>query len=189
MRNIYLALIRQRDHVVFILAIFVSLSLILTNDSRDIAILRGKANDIFAVMYTPVSWLRSMVIIEEEAAMLREKNIQLQLQIESMLNLAAENDELKKLLNYKRESQLTLLPAKVINKGITSNMSTITIDIGSKHGVTHNSPILTPKGVIGKTISSTHAASSHAVLSQSVDPPPPSFTYDHLNVCSPTVTS
>ena len=152
MRNIYLALIRQRDHVVFILAIFVSLSLILTNDSRDIAILRGKANDIFAVMYKPVSWLRSMVIIEEEAAMLREKNIQLQLQIESMLNLAAENDELKKLLNYKRESQLTLLPAKVINKGITSNMSTITIDIGSKHGVTHNSPILTPKGVIGKTV-------------------------------------
>jgi hypothetical protein len=52
-------------------------------------------------------------------------------------------------------------------------------------GVTCNS---FPKGVIGKTISSTHAASSHAVLSQSVAPPAPSFTYDHLNVCSPSET-
>lgn len=152
MRNIYLAIIRQRDHVVFFLAVLISFTVILSNDSRDIAILRGKANDFFSVLYKPVAWLRSMAIVESEAVLLREKNIQLQLQIETMLNLAAENEQLKYLLNYRRESQLTLLPSKVINKGISSNMSTITIDVGSDHGVSMNDPVLTPKGVIGKTI-------------------------------------
>ena len=98
MRKIYLALIRQRDHIVFFLAVLISFSLILTNDSRDIAILRGKASDIFSFIYKPVSWLRSMAVVEEAAAVLREKNIQLKLQIESMLNLASENEQLKKRL-------------------------------------------------------------------------------------------
>lgn len=152
MRNIYLALIRQRDHVAFFLAVLISFTLILTNESSDIAILRGKANDVFAFIYKPMAWLRSMVVVEDEAAVLREKNIQLQLQIESMLDLAAENEQLKNLLNYKRESQMTLLPAKVINKGISSNMSTISIDVGAKQGVERNAPVLTPNGVIGKTV-------------------------------------
>ena len=152
MRKIYLALIRQRDHVVFFLAVLISFTLILTNDSRDIAILRGKASDIFSFMYKPVSWLRSMAVVEDEAAVLREKNIQLKLQIESMLNLAAENEQLKNLLNYRRESHLTLLPAKVINKGITSNMNSITIDVGTDQGVKRNAPVMTPNGVIGKSV-------------------------------------
>ena len=63
--------------MILIYLYLISFSLILTNDSRDIAILRGKANDIFSFMYKPVSWLRSMAVVEEEAAVLREKNIQL----------------------------------------------------------------------------------------------------------------
>ncbi len=152
MRNIYLALIRQRDHVAFFLAVLISFSLILSNNTQDIVILQGKANDIFSFLYKPVARLRSMAVVEVEAAVLREKNIQLKLQIESMLNLVAENEQLKNLLKYKRESQLTLLPAKVINKGLTSNLSTITIDVGSNQGVGLYSSVLTPNGVIGKTV-------------------------------------
>lgn len=165
MRNIYLALIRQRDHVVFFIAFLLSFSLILTNDSRDIAILRGKANDFFAVLYQPVAWIRTMTFVEDEAALLREKNIQLQLQVESMLNLAAENERLKDLLNYQRSSKFKLMPAQVINKGITANMSTITIDVGSIHGVMRNVPVLTPNGVIGKTVAVGNRSSIVQVIS------------------------
>ncbi len=69
-----------------------------------------------------------------------------------MLKLAAENEQLKNLLNYRRESHLTLLPAKVINKGITSNMNSITIDVGTDQGVKRNAPVMTPNGVIGKSV-------------------------------------
>ncbi len=153
MRNIYLALVKQRDHVAFIFALLISFTLILTNESQNISIIRGKANDLFSRFYQPVAWLRSMTIVESEAAVLREKNIQLQLQIESMLDLASENEQLKTLLNFRRASNLSLLPSRVVNKGITSNMNTITIDVGTEHGVTRNSAVLTPNGVIGKTVS------------------------------------
>ncbi len=153
MRNIYLVLIKQRDHVAFILALVISFSLILTNDSKDISIIRGKANDIFSRFYSPVAWLRSMAVVEDEATVLREKNIQLQLQIESMFNLVSENEQLKTLLDYKRSSTLSLLPARVINKGITANMNTITIDVGFNQGVKRNLAVLTPNGIIGKIVS------------------------------------
>jgi len=40
----------------------------------------------------------------------------------------------------------------VINKGITSNMNTITIDVGTDQGVKRNAPVMTPNGVIGKSV-------------------------------------
>jgi len=152
MGKFYLALIRQRDHVIFLFAVITSFTLILSNDSNDVAILRGKVNDYFSFIYKPVSWIRSMAVVEAAAALTRDENIVYSLQIESMRNLAAENQRLREMLNYKRESQLHLLPAKVINKGITVNMNTLTIDVGSNHGIEKYFPVITPKGVIGKTI-------------------------------------
>lgn len=152
MRKFYLSLIRQRDHLVFLFAIVISFSLILSNDSTDVAIFRGKANDLLTSIYKPVSWLRAMAVVDEEAALIREENIIYSLQLESMRNLAIENQRLREMLNYKRESQLQLLPAKVINKGITSNMNTLTIDVGNQHGIKKNMSVITPKGVVGKTI-------------------------------------
>ncbi len=152
MRNIYLALIRQRDHIIFVLAVILSLFFILSNDSRDVNIFRGKVTDFFSFIYKPVSWVRSMAIVDEEAALLREENIVYSLQIESMRDLSIENQRLREMLNYKRESKLQLLPAKVINKGITANMNTVTIDVGSNQGIEKNYAVITPKCVIGKTI-------------------------------------
>ncbi len=165
MRKIYLAIIRQRDHLVFLFAVIISLTLILSNDSQDVAIFRGKVNDIFSFIYKPVSWLRAMAVVDEEAALIREENIVYSLQIESMRNLAVENQRLREMLNYKRESQLKLLPAKVINKGITVNMNTLTIDVGSHNGIKQNYPVITSKGVIGKTIIVGNQSSIVQILS------------------------
>ena len=70
-----------------------------------------------------------------------------------MFNLVSENEQLKTLLDYKRSSTLSLLPARVINKGITANMNTITIDVGFNQGVKRNLAVLTPNGIIGKIVS------------------------------------
>jgi len=93
-----------------------------------------------------------MAVVDEEAALIREENIIYSLQLESMRNLAVENLRLREMLSYKRESQLQLMPAKVVNKGITSNMNTLTIDVGSQQGINKNMSVITPKGVVGKII-------------------------------------
>ena len=122
-------------------------------DSDNLRLLRSKSNRIFAYIYSPITWVRTKALIEEEALLLREKNLQLTFQLESMRHLLDENNRLKRLLNFKRESQLNLYPARVINMGASPHLSSsLSIDIGSKSGASVNDPIMTPNVIIGKTV-------------------------------------
>jgi rod shape-determining protein MreC len=93
-----------------------------------------------------------MALIEEDAALLREKNLQLSFQVESMRYLLEENNRLEELLDFQRESKMTILPARVIKMGISPYLSSsLSIDVGLESGVEENNPVITPKGIIGKT--------------------------------------
>ena len=69
--------------------------------------------------------------LEEENQLLRENNIVLTLQLESMMNLQKENDQLQDMLNFQRQTKLYLKPAHVVNKGIQPNLLSIIINVGS----------------------------------------------------------
>ena len=56
-------------------------------------------------------------------------------------------------------TNLKILPARVVNKGIQPNLLSIIIDAGTVDQVEINQPVLTAKGVIGKTIQSGKTAS------------------------------
>jgi len=93
-----------------------------------------------------------MALIEEEAALLRGKNLQLSFQVESMRYLLEENNRLEELLDFQRQSKMTILPARVINMSASPYLSSsLSIDVGLESGVEENDPVITPKGIIGKT--------------------------------------
>ena len=121
-------------------------------ESDNIRLLRSKANRFFTILYSPITWVRSMALIEEEAALLRGKNLQLSFQVESMRYLLEENNRLEELLDFQRESKMTILPARVINMSASPYLSSsLSIDVGLESGVEENDPVITPKGIIGKT--------------------------------------
>ena len=72
--------------------------------------------------------------------------------MEAMLMAQGENNDLRDLLLFKRESNIQLLAARVVNMGSSSNLSSITLDVGSDQGVKINQPVLVPEGVVGKTV-------------------------------------
>lgn len=152
MRNLYLSLLKNKDHLTFILALGFSYSLLLNNNSPDILLLRGKSSDLFASISAPVTWVKTLVTLEEETQLLREKNIQLTLELESLLQAGQENRQLRNLLGYKRESNLTLLPTRVLNSGVSANMTSVTVDVGRRNGVVVGQPVITAEGVVGKTV-------------------------------------
>ena len=127
MRSFYLTLLKYKDHLLFFLAVSLSLVFLLRNESPDIYLIRGKSIDFFSFINSPLAWVKNMTQLQKETELLREKNIQLRLQLESMLAAYEENNSLKDLLDYSRESSYELLPAKVINMGISSNISSITL--------------------------------------------------------------
>jgi rod shape-determining protein MreC len=121
--------------------------------------IRGKAAEVISFVSSPFALAKSLMFLEEENQLLREKTLSLSLQVESMLNLQKENDELLGMLDFKRQTKLMIRPARVVNKGIQPNLLSIVIDGGEVDGIMKNQAVLTPKGIIGKTIESGDKAS------------------------------
>ena len=152
MRNLLLFIIKNKDHFVFIIAIILSLTLLFNNKNEEMSVVRGFATDIVSFLSSPMVRVKSLAIVSEENQYLREKNLQLNLELESILYAADENKKLRDLLDFKRDTKLKIVPARIINKGIQTNLNSLTIDIGSKNGLLSNQAVLTPEGIIGKTV-------------------------------------
>jgi rod shape-determining protein MreC len=86
-----------------------------------------------------------------ENQILREKLLLLSLEKETLLLQGTENKLLKEMLAYQDSSTMNIIPARIINRGLTPNINTVTIDIGSVNGVMKGDPVITPNGIIGKT--------------------------------------
>ena len=56
------------------------------------SIIRGKATDVVSFFSSPFAWIQSLMFLEKENQVLREKNLELSLKVESMLNLQNENN-------------------------------------------------------------------------------------------------
>ena len=152
MYGIYLTIVKHKDHFVFAFAIIFSTFILLNNESPKMSIIRGKATDVVSFFSSPFAWIQSLMFLEKENQVLREKNLELSLQVESMLNLQNENNALMEMLEFKKNKKFIIKSAKVVNKGIQPNLLSIILDRGTIDGVKNNLPVLTPKGVVGKTI-------------------------------------
>ena len=141
MRGLYLAIVRNKDHLLFALALVFSSFLLLNSDDPRMHVIRGKAIDVVAFISSPMTWVKSLMFLEEKNQLLREKNLALSLQVESMLNLQRENDQLLNMLDFKRQTKLILKPARVINKGVQSNLLSIVIDAGKRDGIKPNQAV------------------------------------------------
>ena len=152
MYGIYLTIVKNKDHFVFAFAITLSTFILLNNESPKMSVLRGKATDVVSFFSSPFAWIRSLMFLEKENQVLRKKNLELSLQVESMLNLQSENNALMEMLQFKKNKKFIIKSAKVVNKGVQPNLLSIIIDRGTIDGVKNDLPVLTPKGVVGKTI-------------------------------------
>jgi len=152
MHNFYLSIVKKKDHLLFVLLVLFSLNILLNNDSPNTLLVRAKFLDSFSFISSPSMWLKTIVQLEEETQLLREKNLQLSLQSEEMIRSYEENINLKNLLDYKKDSNFNLVAAKVLNMGSSSNLSSITINVGLNENIKINQPVIIPEGVIGKTI-------------------------------------
>ena len=139
MRNLLLFIIKNKDHFVFFFAIILSSALLFNNENEEMSVIRGFATDIVSFLSSPMVKVKSLAIVSEENQYLREKNLQLNLELESILYAADENKKLRDLLDFKRDTKLKIVPARIINKGIQTNLNSLTIDIGSKNGLLPNS--------------------------------------------------
>jgi rod shape-determining protein MreC len=94
---------------------------------------------------------------------LRRENQQLRVQELQTAATARENDQLRSLLGWERQTPWKLKLANVITRDPANWWRTIEIDLGSRNGVTSNLPVLTADGLVGR-ISSVGLTRSQVIL-------------------------
>ena len=85
MINRYLLILKNRDHILFLVLALVSTLILLNNNDPRMSVVRGKSADLVAFLSSPVSWVRSLMYLEEENRLLREKLSEMELQVNQQL--------------------------------------------------------------------------------------------------------
>ena len=96
--------------------------------------------------------INDLVYLYTENQDLREENKSLSKWKDLALELLAENEELKKLLNSSKEQNQKFVSSKVISNSGGSYVKTITVDVGSNDGVRVGNPVLNNWGMIGRIV-------------------------------------
>lgn len=105
-------------------------------------------------------WVLKSWSQENEA--LKREIFQVRLANQKLREALLENMRLKRFLQFKRESELRFVPAKVIGMGVERGVRSLILNVGKKDSVFKNSPVLHYDGLVGKIV----FASAHQSIAQ-----------------------
>jgi rod shape-determining protein MreC len=89
--------------------------------------------------------------LDAENKALRVELDELRATDQTLQGLAAENNQLRRALQFRERSSFKLVPARIIARDATTWWSTIKLDKGSNDGIGPDQPVLTEDGLVGKT--------------------------------------
>jgi rod shape-determining protein MreC len=90
--------------------------------------------------------------LQAENTELRRQIGELSARVAQVGEMERQNHDLLAMLNFKRESDLKLVPAKVIERDPSNWWSSVLVDRGSADGIARDLPVLTVEGLVGKVI-------------------------------------
>jgi len=154
MRKIIGYILDNRDYFIFLIAIIISILFISNNESQNIQTIKSKFGFVNYYINLPKSFYNNILSVKDKNKFLNERLVNMNLKNSELTHLIFENQKLKSLLQYKDNSKLSLITARVINFGISPFLNSVNIDLGSNNGIVPNLPVIGLNGIIGKTISS-----------------------------------
>jgi rod shape-determining protein MreC len=89
--------------------------------------------------------------LEAEYDRVLAENRRLRAENNGLRDLQQDNDHLRQVLGYRERSSFLLLPAMVLSHDAGVWWSTIKINKGSKDGIAPDMPVITDRGLVGKT--------------------------------------
>lgn len=152
MRNLFEILAFFRDELLLMLTILISLTLFLTTASPQAMALQKLYTGIITSVPSLTLGLSEMMSYKEENQALRQRLMRYALINAELAEAGRENDQLRRMLHFTETQPYDLQVAEVINRGASTSLSTVTLNVGTNQGVLPNQPVLTMDGLLGKTI-------------------------------------
>ena len=95
--------------------------------------------------------MKTLGQLDAENKQLRVELDELKATDQTLQGLAAENNQLRRALQYRERSAFKLVPARIIARDAATWWSTIKLDKGANDGIKPDEPVLTEDGLVGKT--------------------------------------
>lgn len=149
-----MASIRPARHPEIVALALVAISLILLTlpDTRQDAIAR-RAGDVFLA---PLVSVRSTVSghwgLREENRRLREELQRARLESSRAAIVMLQNLELERLLAFRARQPVRLVPGRIVDRNFGALPTTAILDVGREDGISEDLPVVTDRGLVGKTV-------------------------------------
>lgn len=113
------------------------------------------------------AWIGGLSTSRADLDALREQNKEMREQIAALEEARQENERLRELVGFIEARDLEVLGARVIGRPATLWEGLITIDRGTKEGVSAGMPVLSAQGLIGQIVeASAHSSRVRLITDQ-----------------------
>lgn len=117
-------------------------------------------NAVHSICSTITGSFRKMRLRDKENKRLIEENNNLLMDRQKYKDAGLENARLRELLSLKEKEKRYVAAARVIARGNDRWANTLVIDKGSRNGIEKDMTVITPRGLVGKILSSSDSYSS-----------------------------
>jgi len=150
MRNFFNKIIADyKEYIILIVLLLISLGTMPLNKKSGIKKIRTYAFGSFAFLSNLTDSFRDIFSNHSELASYRKRNAELMLQINQLREFGIENNELKKLLEFKDTTTYPLIPATIISKSISKLSSDFIVSSGRTDSVKIGMPAINHQGLVG----------------------------------------
>lgn len=91
----------------------------------------------------------NLLNIKKDNADLKIKNSEMSIRLAQLNEIKGENERLRKLLDFKEDSPMKLVAAKIMGGDLLEDHRTVTINKGTAHGLRAGQGVITLDGVLG----------------------------------------
>lgn len=156
---------KKSNTLLFFILFFLSLCFILLDQNRKLKTARVVSFSLAFPINKSITFLENIFSVYKENQRLTSIATKLALENARLYEYKFENEQLRPLLEFKREGIFNLLPCEIIGRDVGGPIRTLTIDKGFKDGIETGMSVVSYQGLIGKVIEAfPNAASVQTIL-------------------------
>jgi rod shape-determining protein MreC len=138
------------DWIVFLIAVGFSLTLLFLGRSPAMGSLKREVASVITTATKPLVLAHRTISLWQENKRLRDLAMALSDENSQLRDAIMENERLRAMLDFRRRFPLPVVAAEVVAVPGPQIGGKLVIDAGSRNGITVNSAVLTPRGLVGK---------------------------------------
>lgn len=141
-----------KDHIIAALLLVLAIMLMVGRHQSGIDNIRKVSITLFSYLEEPLSNVRVYRQALKTNTYLRKQNVLLLDELSRLRSAGQRNEELRKLLQFSRSSDLSLYPVQIVGKELNQINNSLTIDAGTDQDVKKGMPMVSADGLVGKVI-------------------------------------